>query len=233
VDTQALSLSDLPVYLLHGSRKEERRRHVEEELGRHEIDAQWLLDINTADLTPEVVRHYYRSSRLRWWHRSAATMRTRPRVLLEGEIAAAASHVETLRLIAASGEPWSLVLEDDIILAPDFRDRFDEYFAALPADADSVFIGSCCRLRIEDVEKGRHFYRKDHPASKCADSYLVTADAARRILETIVPFVLPIDWELNYHFKRHDLVVYWLEPPLVEQGSETGLFPSHVPDGVR
>jgi glycosyl transferase family 25 len=228
METRSLSFADVPVYVLHGSRNEERRRHVEGELERHGIEARWLLDINISDLTPEVVRRYYRPGRMRWLHRSAATWRTRPKLLQQGEIAAAASHVETLRLIGESGAPWSLVLEDDIILAPDFRARFDEYFHELPVDADVVFIGSCLRLRIKEVEEGRHLYRKEHPASKCADSYLVTAAAARRIVGTIVPFVLPIDWELNYQFKRHDLAVYWLEPPLVEQGSETGLFSSHA-----
>ena len=228
-----MKLSELPVYVLHGSRDEERRRHVEQQLERHAIDAHWSFDVNVADLTPELVRRYYRRSRLRWLHRSSATWRTRPKALRQGQIAAAASHVDTLRTIAESGAPWSLVFEDDIVLAPDFRERFDEYFGALPADADVVFIGSCLKLRIKEVEEGRHFYRKDHPASKCADSYLVTAAAAARIAQTIVPFVLPIDWELNYQFKRHDLVVYWLEPPLVEQGSETGLFTSHHARPVR
>ena len=44
----------------------------------------------------------------------------------------------------------------------------------------------------------------------------------------VVPFVVTIDWELNYHLKRHDFVVYWLEPPLVSQGSDTGVHASSL-----
>jgi hypothetical protein len=43
-----------------------------------------------------------------------------------------------------------------------------------------------------------------------------------------VPFVVTMDWELSYHAARHDLHVYWLEPPLAVQGSETGVYPSSI-----
>lgn len=81
-------------------------------------------------------------------------------------------------------------------------------------------------MRIADGVRDEHFYRKEHPATKCSDSTLYSRSAAAALARELVPFSLTIDWELNHHFKRLDLAVYWLEPPLVRQGSETGIYSS-------
>lgn len=229
VTVVSISREGLPAYVLHGGRDPDRRAALEPDLSHHGIQATWLVDVNVADLSPELVGRYYRGRRWLWWRRSSATRRTRFRPLLPQDIATAISHIETYERIVEAGAAWTLILEDDALLAPEFGRLFDEYFERVPEDADLIFIGSCCGLRIEHVEPGLHFYRKDHPATKCGDSYLITARAAEIVLRTIVPFVLPIDWELNYHLKRHDLVVYWLEPPLVRQGSEIGAYESSNP----
>jgi GR25 family glycosyltransferase involved in LPS biosynthesis len=228
VATQAIKLRELSGYVMHGSRHPGRRARLETELALQGIEPIWVTEPAATALAPALIRDYYRKSRRLWWSRSTATQRLRFRVLTPREIAVNISHIETYRMIAAGTREWSLIFEDDAVLEPDFGNRFDQYFEELPADADLVFIGSCCGLRIEQVDGERHFYRKDHPATKCADSYLVSRSAAQTILSTIVPFVLTIDWELNYHLKLHDLVVYWVEPPLASQGSQTGVYASSL-----
>jgi len=223
-----MRLAELPVYVIHGEHLAERRARLERELEANGIDAEWVTDPAAATLTPELTRRYYRESRWLWRRRTAATMRIPFRPLAPREIAVTISHIDTYRRLAESDRDWALIFEDDAVLEMRFAERFDEYFAELPADADFVFIGSCCGLRIDGVEPGRRFYRKGCPATKCSDSYLVSRNAARTVLRTIVPFVLTIDWELNYQLDRHDLVVYWLEPPLVSQGSETGVHTSSL-----
>lgn len=228
-----MKIADIPVYVIHGEHLVERRKRLEVELSGNGIEAEWVTDPHASALTPEIVRRHYRESRRVWRRRAAATMARPFRTLTVGQIAVTISHIDLYRRIAASDSEWALVFEDDALLEPRFAERFDEYFAGLPVDADFVFIGSCCGLRVDAVEPGRHFYRKDHPATKCTDSYLVSRSAARAVLRTITPFVLEIDWELNYHLKRHDLVVYWLEPPLVSQGSQTGVHASSLPTEGR
>lgn len=223
-----MRLAELPVYVIHGEHLVERRRRLELELAAYGIEAEWVTDPAASALTPELTRRHYRASRRLWRRRTAATMRIPFRTLAPREIAVTIGHIETYRRIAESDRDWALILEDDAVLEPGFGERFDDYFAGLPADADFVFIGSCCGLRIEAVEPERRFYRKGRPATKCSDSYLVRRDAARAVLRTITPFVLTIDWELNYQLERHDQVVYWLEPPLVAQGSEIGVHTSSL-----
>ena len=42
--------------------------------------------------------------------------------------------------------------------------------------------------------------------------------------KTMKPFVVISDWELSCQFAQHNAKVYWWEPALISQGSETGLF---------
>jgi GR25 family glycosyltransferase involved in LPS biosynthesis len=219
-------LADIAVYVIHAPRLVERRVRLEETLAANGLAAQWVEGPDGATLDGALVRRYYRGRPSLWWRRSRATEAIPFRRLEPREIAVTIAHIQTLDRIAAAADEWALVLEDDAILDPDFATRFDDCFAELPGDADLVYIGSCSGLRIRDLEPGRHFYRKAHPATKCSDSTLVRRRAAAAIAATIVPFTLTIDWELNYQLRRHDLVVYWLEPPLVSQGSETGAYPS-------
>ena len=82
-------------------------------------------------------------------------------------------------------------------------------------------------VQIENVVDGQYFYKKESPSSKCADSFLIKKDAARKLANGLKRFSLPIDFELNYHLHCHKMNVYWTEPSLTKQGSETGLFKTH------
>ncbi|HZT15337.1 MAG TPA: glycosyltransferase family 25 protein [Gaiellaceae bacterium] len=225
-----MRVADLPVYVVHGRRLVERRERLSAALEAQGIAAEWVTEPDATRLTRDVRRRFYRKSRRAWSLRARETPKpsTPFRELAPVEVAATISHVEILDRIARSGQEWGLVFEDDAVLEDDFAERFDRCFADTPEDADVVFLGDAYGFRVAEPEPGRHFYRKDHPASKCTDSYLIRARAAEAIRSTIVPFTFPIDWELNYHFKLHDLVVYWLEPPLVTQGSFAGIYDSSI-----
>jgi hypothetical protein len=40
-----------------------------------------------------------------------------------------------------------------------------------------------------------------------------------KILGTLFPFSEVLDWELNYQLTRHRAISWWLDPPIVRQGS--------------
>lgn len=225
-----MRVADLPVYVVHGSRLVDRRRYLSAALEAQRIAAEWVSEPDASDLTDDLRRRFYSKSRRAWAERARETPKpsTPFRELTPAEIAATISHIGILGKIVRSEPGWGLVLEDDALIEPEFAGRFDRYFEDMPADADVVFLGDAYGFRVRDPEPGRHFYRKDHPASKCTDSYVIRATAAAAILESIVPFTFPFDWELNFHLKLHDLVVYWLHPPLVTQGSFTGVYGSSI-----
>ena len=151
---------------------------------------------------------------------------TPSRRLLEAEISLLYKHYLILKCVADGEEEFGLVLEDDVLFCEGFRALFDFNISHTPPDWDFIFMGSACNLRIpaHERQEGQVAYIKSHPASKCTDSFLVKKSAARKILKTFFPFVFPADFELNFQMFAHDLRVYWWEPPLIRQGSHTGLF---------
>ena len=119
-------------------------------------------------------------------------------------------------------------MEDDALLEASFREQFDEYFRDTPSDFDFIFIGSGCNLRVPIRESGRRFYPKGTPSTKCTDSYIIRRRAAEQLLLALPPFTLPMDFELNYQIHAHEMKVYWLEPPIVVQGSQDGTYRSAI-----
>lgn len=124
---------------------------------------------------------------------------------------------------ASKGNRPALVLEDDAVLSDNFVESTNQILATHGWDV--VFPGSGCNLRCS--QKG--LVRVPHPASKCTDSYIVTVDAAKKLYSTMREGIsLAIDWELNYQMMIHNFDVYWLEPPIVRQGSQDGTWTSAI-----
>ncbi len=230
VSIVAVRTAELPIYVVHGRRLVDRREKLSSALAAQGLEAEWVTNPDASDVTRAVRRRYYRPSRRMWQEHAAGTPTpsARFRRLTLQEIAATISHIEILQRVAQGAHEWALVFEDDAILGNDFAAKLDEYLNDLPPDADVIFVGGAFGFRIEDTSPGQHFYRKLHPAGKPTDSYLIRRSAASAVARTITPFTFPIDWELSYHLMIHDLHVYWLEPPLVSQGSFEGVYPSSI-----
>lgn len=222
-----LSLADVPVHVAHYTPLAERRARLEVDLARAGINARWLTRHDRDELTPELTARYYRRDD-DLWRRKTFYTETPARALRPAELSLAMKHVEIFRHVRDGAEACALVLEDDVLLGPDFAARFDRIFAAAPDDLDFVFVGSCCDLRVPNPSPGQHFYAKTTPATKCTDSFLLTRAAAERLCETILPLTLPIDFELNYQLHAHGMKVYWVEPPLTAQGSQNGTYASAI-----
>ena len=152
------------------------------------------------------------------------------RQLNKAEISLSHKHIEVYKDMVRQEHQRCLVLEDDVVLDNNFEELFNHFIANTPQDWDFIFIGSGCDLRIpqSNIISNQIAYKVPHPASKCTDSYCLTLSAAKKILETIIPFTFPIDFELNYQMKLHNMNVYWWEPPLVRQGSQCGIYTSSI-----
>jgi len=145
------------------------------------------------------------------------------RSMNKAEISLAWKHVQFIKRAAESSRPC-LVLEDDAILSNNFVEVIN-CLLEKSDDWDVIFPGSGCNLR----KQGHGLIRVMHPASKCTDSYIVSTEAAKKLNSTLSKNIdLAIDWELNYQMMIHDLRVYWLEPPVVRQGSQDGTWYSSI-----
>ena len=132
----------------------------------------------------------------------------------------------------------ALILEDDAILCDDFLNKLNLYISQIPLNYDMVFIGNGCNLHIEKHKliTGKYIYEKclyptkwgGNGATRCADSYIISKKCAIILCKYISQLKTPItsqaDFWLNSAARDNNLIVYWAEPTIVTQGSETGKF---------
>ena len=99
-------------------------------------------------------------------------------------------------------------------------------------DWDVLFIGQGISKNfiLKNINKkygfGSKTYQINHPATNCAEAYLIKREIAKEICNNILPFNLAIDWELAYQFYKLDLNIKWLYPSIFYQGSKSGKYSS-------
>jgi GR25 family glycosyltransferase involved in LPS biosynthesis len=157
----------------------------------------------------------------------------------KAQMAISLSHYYAYKEIIAKYDN-ALILEDDIILSNNFTNILNDYLTQLPEDYDMLFIGDGCNLHIEDhaIVPGKYIYEKDlYPtswggggATRCTDSYLVSKKCAIKLCDYIKNLTsknnIAVDWWLNEAAQNNNLKVYWAEPTIVTQGTQSGLFQS-------
>ena len=201
------------IYVINVRSFEARRRHIVAQLERFGLQGELIHEWDASDLTPDTDRRYFPSG-----------------ALSPGQKSCAMKHVEALRRIVERGQAAALVLEDDVVLACDFAEGVRaalEEAAQYPAER-VVFIGSGGNFYTPRSRRrpGQRLYPSTR--GRFADSYVIGKEAARRRLERIEASGIsrPIDNEFQHIDLELGIQMLWLEEPVVEQGSKSGLFPT-------
>lgn len=219
------------VYVLHYTKLKERKLFLDKTFDQIGIDVEYITDYDQEVLTDEMINEVYDRSKGSYdskIHPAYGNRSTPHRILNIAEISCTFKHRLAINKIASECENYGLILEDDVILCDDFPKYFDDFLNRTPSDWDAIFMGCCAGLRVPAQHRDGSVvaYKMAHPASRGGDSYMLTREAAKKISRTMKTFVTISDWELSYQLWLHDMNVYWWEPPLVLQGSETGLYKS-------
>jgi len=223
-----MQLETMKTYILHCKRLEERKPHILAQVKKAGLtNYEFFLDHDAEELTPELLEKYYDGSPESWYRKFLPYLyqSVAPhRILNPGITSLNIKHACVYELISQRDDDVCMILEDDVVFLDDEIHRFKNELHNLPEDFDLIFFGSGCGLRINSPEPNKYFHRKFDPATKCTDSMIITKSAAEKLAKAIVPFTLPIDFELNYHINQLGLKVYWTEPPCTVQGSQQGMF---------
>lgn len=216
------------VYIIHYTKLVNRKTHIDNLMKKYNIiNYEYILDFDKEVLTEEQIMKSYQVTQESFANTIAKVYKgSTPSRQHLGEISCCFKHREAIRKIAENCESHGLIIEDDIITEEDFGNLFNSYLSRTPDDWDAIFMGSCCGLSAENKKESQVAHLKSHPATKCADAYLIKKDMAKKITETVKNFNSAWDWELAYQLYLHNAKVYWWEPALVSQGSQNGLFAS-------
>lgn len=219
----------LKTYVIHCKKLLSRKIMILKQLNHHNFqDYEFYEDYDSEEIDDEMVKNIYNHSannqikKLKLWYPEIHN----PRIMNRNEISLTYKFYKIFEKIANGDENSALIFEDDVILDRNFTTLFNKFYEETPKDFDAIFFGSGANLKIKETKPNIHHYVKNHPASRCADSFLITKKACKEIISTYLPFSIVSDWEIAYQMYHHNHKVYWWEPSLVKQGSEHGIFKS-------
>jgi GR25 family glycosyltransferase involved in LPS biosynthesis len=125
-----------------------------------------------------------------------------------------------------------LTLESDVIFTENFPQKLNiilQEFNFLNKENSVVFLGDGCNMHpIPNQQKTEHLYQTN--GTKCTDSMLLTYNCVKNLHIFTQNNIInrPIDHIWNDTFKNYDISAYWSEPPIIQQGSQLGIYPSMI-----
>lgn len=224
------------VYIIHYTKLIDRRKSIESFVHQLDCPVHFVEKCDKEELTEQGIKGVYEPDAKLFeskidplWDKNAHLFR----VLTPGEISVAIKQLLAVKQIADSNE-CGLILEDDALpIQFDFKSQIQQLLEDLPNDWDIVFIGegcginsikskiASCNLKVQDG-----YCKAAHPATNCAEAYIIKPDIARKIYKTSLPFQLAYDWELAHTLYKLNLNAFWAVPPIFTQGSKNGVFTS-------
>lgn len=227
---------DIKTVILHCKKLKERKQSIINQLNKFGFsDYYFYEDFDAVELTEQIVNSYYepKTSNISKWQNKVllwgpAALHYHAPFLNPAEISLTIKFGKAFQELSKQDFEYCILFEDDVILCDDFDVKLKDYLERTPTDWDAIYFGSGANLKPKNVTADVIAYRKDHPASRCADSILLKKKTVEDLASTWFPFNLISDWEIACQHKNHNHVIYWWEPSLVTQGSEAGTFKSEL-----
>lgn len=226
---------DIKTTVIHCKRLLERKKNMMEQLTRFNFtNYSFYEEFDANELNEDIVYKYhrdrlrdpkkYKEKRSIW----APKIPLRTSLFNLAEISLTIKFGKVFEILNSFEDEYFLIFEDDVILCDDFDKKLHHYLNNTPENWDAIYFGSCMNVPESRLVDGQIAYIIDHPASRCGDSILIKKRAVNDLTKTWFPFHLVSDWELAYQHYHHKHKVYWWEPALVKQGSQTGVFKSEL-----
>jgi glycosyl transferase family 25 len=221
----ANSLNVAQVFIVHVRADDGvRRAFIKEQMARHQITFDFMLEGDMSDLNRENMGRYFTPNLVD----AGATPRE----------SCTFKHFLIYEEMVRKQTPEALIFEDDAMLAHNFVDVFNktmvEWRNRSDIDPNRLFISyeNSLLLFIPGTKRqpGVHLYKA--PGTRCAGAYYITLEVARKILdftkENKCNFA--VDWQHKTMVEHGLIDVYWCEPAIVEQGSHNGHLPTMLDD---
>lgn len=186
-----MNISDIKVFLVNLDRNPERLAFMDEQLGRLGIRYERVSAVDGRLLTTEEKKS--QTNQIRAFF-------ALNRMLLDGEIGCALSHLSIYRRMREKGLDCALVLEDDVVLEANFIEVCNEALKFIDVNRPQVVLFSALG---EAKDSGAHVEIVKSPKSFwCTDAYLITFPAAKIVLHDNYPVYVYADswkrWERSY-----------------------------------
>jgi len=202
------------IYICHYTKLIDRKPLIDEQLLKYNLDVEWVLDhdkeyINIDEINKSLI-NIKNPLYLDGFHNN--------RTLRLSELSLLLKHNYIWEKMIENDIESCLVLEDDILLSPDFVNKFNQQIEGLSETFDLIWVGSCCNLH-EPIVDGKFLYESKR-GSRCAHAYLISKKCAEKMLEFIKTSNYPVDFMFNSAIENYKLENYWMEPDLIYQNTK-------------
>lgn len=145
------------------------------------------------------------------------------RNLKKSEISLVLNWAAAARQAVDRGFSVVMILESDVLFFPEFLTNLSVALKAAPAGWDFLSLSAGANLRprrpADSTELGWFPPLVPYYHTRTTDAMIFRVPMLKNILGTLFPFSDVLDWELNYQLSRHVSKSWWLDPPIVRQGS--------------
>lgn len=207
----------IKVFVIHVRGAKERENHIRKELGKFNIDFEFILDGNKEDITQTHLNKYFADNYKEITGGTSCTLK----------------HILAAEKLLEQSLPYALIFEDDIFLRPNFNEVLLGILEEVKRDKLSNFILSLentnhTYVPKKEIIEGKYLYKK--PQGRCAGAYIIDYEFATNFLASIDKEKCHciIDWYHNHLADKKLINIYWSHPHIAEQGSHNGSLESFL-----
>lgn len=137
-----------------------------------------------------------------------------------GRIGCFLTHLMLWKTLLHNNYDEILVVEDDVVLVENFKEKLIDIKNRLPVDWQYVFVGHCCLPKLEFQTKIDKGILSSTQAPMCTHAYLIKKSSIPVLIETNRQVSAAIDIQIQKN-SLPNLKYYILNPPLAKQLSYT------------
>lgn len=185
-------IRNLPVYMINmDERKDRWKRAMSSEAIREFKNLERLSATNGKELKYRTEKKISIGTRLRIFRNYR---RSHYEIATLGAVGASISHIRTWQKFYDSGKPYCIVMEDDAIWIPDYINIINDIVPTISSTCGIWLLGYYPKSLVIEHLKSEKPWNKVHSFT-AAHSYLITREAAKKLLEE--PY--PVETHIEYY----------------------------------
>tara|TARA_X000000368_G_scaffold167560_1_gene132253 strand:+ start:519 stop:1217 length:699 start_codon:yes stop_codon:yes gene_type:complete len=230
-------ISNLLIQIVHYSKLSDRKEFIDKLFKNENLEINYILDYDREVLNTAPEEYKYIKNKDQFLGKITELWKIydeKYRVLSDAELSCYFKHLMSLNNISNSDKEYGLILEDDVINLKPIKKNLNSIISKFSkTDWDIVFLGKGSGKDFIKSKTKKDFFnlrylKPSHPASNCAEAYIIKKKSAGLLYKAMKEFNLPYDWEMAYKMYELDFKVRWFYPPVFKQGSQDKTYKSEL-----